>query len=94
VIDVNEPVVGRQDFDEQGKYGHPKATYMPDLLQADNTYTFNMGSLEITAVDLKKDGTVSGTFEGSAKNNKGELISISKGKINNAKINGGVVTTK
>jgi hypothetical protein len=94
VIDVNEPVVGRQGFDEQGKYGHPKATYMPDLLQAENTYTFNMGDLEITAIDLKNSGTISGTFSGSAKNKKGELISISKGKINNAKINGGVFTTK
>jgi hypothetical protein len=94
VIDVNESVVGRQGFDEQGKYGHPKATYMPDLLQADNTYTFNMGDLEITAIDLKNGGTISGTFSGSAKNNKGELISISKGKITNAKIGGGVFTTK
>jgi hypothetical protein len=96
VIDWDEPDESSISFDEKGKYGHPKAVYHPDIMgNISNSYQFKSGGiLDITSIDLRKGGHISGTFEGAAVNKKGELISISKGKINNAKIHGGVYTTK
>jgi hypothetical protein len=96
VIDWDEPGESATSFDEQGKYGHPKAVYHPDIAgNISNRYQFkNGGLLDITAIDLRKGGHISGTFEAAAVNKEGHLISISKGKINNAKIQGGVFTTK
>jgi hypothetical protein len=83
VIDVKDIAPGTYSFDEKGKYGAPTASFMPDVMDVDNTYKFTMGSVTISSND---GNVINGTFEGAAANSKGDLFSISKGKIINAKI--------
>jgi hypothetical protein len=85
VFDIKDVATGSYSFDGKEKMGQPSASFMPDYTQVNNTYKFNIGQLVITSIDLEA-GIVNATFEGAAKNAKGDLISISKGKITNGKI--------
>lgn len=93
VINVNLPGAAPGDyvFDKGGSNAHSHGSYYPDYMEnLSNSYAFNTGSFHITDLDTVKR-VVSGTFSGTVKNLKGEMLQITDGKIENGVLNAGVI---
>jgi hypothetical protein len=67
-------------------YGSYKPDYMGDM---GNTYSFKDGEFVIISIDTAA-GVLNATFHGTAKNMKGESVTISDGKVINGKLKTGL----
>jgi hypothetical protein len=94
VINVNlsGATPGDYVFDGEGRSDtHSHGSYFPDYMEnLANSYSFKTGSFHITGVDTVKR-IINGTFSGSVKNLKGEVLQITDGKIENGTLNTGVI---
>jgi hypothetical protein len=74
------------DRSDHNFYGSYFPDYIDDL---SNTYSFQSGSFTISKIDTVRN-IVNGSFWGTVKNIKGEILEISDGKIVNGRLTAGV----
>lgn len=94
-VNINGDKAGTYTFENEmltvKKPGVAYGSYAPDYLKdMSNKYSFKEGNFTISSIDTTA-GIFNGTFSGTAKNSKGEAMTISDGKVINGKIKAGVV---
>ena len=71
-------------------YGSYKPDYMKQMM---NSFSFQDGEFTIVSIDTT-GGLFNATFHGTAKNQKGEMVTITDGKVINCKLRPGVTRYK
>ena len=80
-VNLNGTKPGTYDLEEGGSLGGKShGGYYPDFGDPSGTYRFINGSFVITELDTVQN-VLNGTFSGTAKNSKGEIVNITEGKI-------------
>jgi Family of unknown function (DUF6252) len=91
-VNLNGAKPGTYSFDDNGvtmETSH--GSYHPDYNDLSNSYSIVGGSFVITDVDTVKH-ILNGTFSVTAKNTKGETVSITDGKIINGALKPGIIS--
>jgi Family of unknown function (DUF6252) len=87
-MNIESPKVGTYQLKTGGKsYGN----YIPDYENTPAAYSFEKGTIIITSLDTSRN-LLNATFEGTVRNNKGEQLVISDGRIVNGMIQPGITT--
>jgi hypothetical protein len=89
-ININGDTIGTYSLAHSAKstttrglaYGSYRPDYLKDMM---NSFHFESGALIIESIDKSK-GIINASFSGKAKNNKGEEVEITEGKVINGKI--------
>jgi len=91
-VNLNGAKAGTYNFDDKGvTMEKSHGSYHPDYNDLSNSYSIVGGSFIITDVDTVKH-IVNGTFSVTAKNTKGETVSITDGKIINGALKSGTIS--
>jgi hypothetical protein len=90
-VNLNGTVPGKYSFGNGGALDNEShGSYFPDYMsERSNDYSFINGSFNITEIDTVKR-VVNATFSCTARNNKGEIIEITEGEIQNGSLNPGI----
>jgi hypothetical protein len=91
-VNLNGTKPGAYAFDDKGVIMEKShGSYHPDFSDALNSYSFISGSFVITAVDTVNQ-VLNGTFSGTVKNTKGEVLNITEGRIVNGTLKPGIIS--
>ena len=91
-VNLNGAKPGTYTFDDKGVIMEKShGSYHPDFSDQLNSYSFVSGSVVITDVDTVHQ-VVNGTFSGTVRNAKGEILNITDGKIVNGALKPGIIS--